>query len=193
MFLGRQRVLRGGYNQWNLAGKVPRGWLLIGAQTSVQSGDTINTTNVETAFSTTLSIAANTMRVGQCWWYQAIANFGTDGASPGNWRWKFKHGTKLLCQTGSSAVAAGISGRTWILDAFWTVISIGSSGTVEAQGFVNLMNNASATTGREMPNAAVVSVDTTAAIACTTTITMSVSDADNTSTLRQSRLLLFNP
>ena len=168
-------------------------WSLVAAQTSVQSGDTINTTNVETPFATTLAIPDEWLEAGQLWHYRAIANFGTDGASPGSWRWKFKLGSTVLCQTGSSAVAAGITGRTWIMDVYWTVISAGATGTVEAEGFVNLMNNASATTGREMPNSAVVSVDTTGALAATTTITMSVSDADNTNTLRQSHLMVYTP
>lgn len=162
-------------------------------QTTVQSGDTINTVAVETAFASTLTIDARAMEVGQCWWYQASGAFGTDSASPGNWRWKFKLGTTVLCQTASSAIAANITNRTWIMDVFWTVISVGTSGSIEAQGVVNLLNNASAATPREMPNAATVTIDTTAAQVASTTITPTVSDADNTITMRQSRLVLLNP
>ena len=165
---------------------------LNAVQTSVASGDTINTTSSETAFATTKTIPANTMRAGQVYRILATGKIGTDAATPGNWQLKFKFGSTLICQTASSAIAANID-RSWFAEIFITVISTGAGGTVEAAGWWNVMNNASAATPREMPNSAVVSLDTTVDLVATFTITMSVSDLQNTITLRQLHCLLLNP
>lgn len=165
---------------------------LFGANIAIASGDTINTTNVETDFATTKSIPANTLRVGQVWHVRAMGSVSTDGATPGNWRLKYKWGTTTICQTASSAIAAGLTNRSWIADVYVTIISLGSSGTVEAQGVWMLLNNAAAATPREMPNSAVVTVNTTAAITSKFSITPSVSDAQNSITMRQFHHLLLN-
>ena len=157
---------------------------LLYANTSVPAGNTVANTASETNFASNYAIAANTLRVGDVIRITAFGLYGSDAITPGTITLKAKAGSVVLATTGAITNVAALTNRGWMLQVSATVISLGASGTVEVQGVGGLSTALSTAAIADMENAAVVTVDTTAALTIQASVEMSVADTDNTVTLR---------
>lgn len=171
---------------------VPASQVLLYAQTTVLSGDSVTGASEQT-FATTVPLAANSLRVGQVLCVDARGIYNQH-STPGSQTFKVKFGSTVIAATASFAGTASMSNRAWKLTANITVISIGSAGSVESQGWVDLATAAKNSIACEMPNTAVVgSIDTTAAISLNLSVTQTNANASNNAQLRQLVVSVLNP
>lgn len=165
---------------------------LLYAQTTVQSGDSVTGASEQT-FATTVTLAANSLQVGQVLCVDARGIYN-QFSTPGSQTFKVKFGTTVVCATATFAGTANMSNRSWWLTCNITVISIGASGSVESQGFLTMGTAAKNAINCEMPNTAVVgSIDMTAAISLNLSVTQTNSNASNNAQLRQLVVSVLNP
>lgn len=171
---------------------VPASQVLLYAQTVVQSGDSVTGASEQT-FATTVPLAANSLRVGQVLCVDARGIYNSF-STPGSQTYKVKFGTTTVCSTAVFAGTASMSNRAWWLTCNITVISIGSSGSVESQGLLTQGTAVKNAIQCEMPNTAVVgSIDTTAAISLNLSVTQTNANASNNAKLRQLVVSVLNP
>lgn len=161
-------------------------------QVVVQSGDSVTGASEQT-FATTYSIRPRSLVAGQVLSVDARGIYN-QFSTPGSQTFKVKFGTTVICATASFAGTASMVNRMWRLNALITIISIGSAGSVESQGWVGLATAAKNSIECEMPNTAVVgSIDMTAAISLNLSVTQTNSNAANNAQLRQLVVTLLNP
>lgn len=139
-------------------------------------------TTTETNFDKTFSIPANAPTVGKKLWVRAYGLHSTSGAPTLTLR--FKLGSTVIVTSGAITTGSGASNRLWSVDLMLTFISVGATGTVEAQGFAMLATSATAVTIADMENTAVITVDTTAALTAQVSAQWSIASSSNTTTLR---------
>lgn len=171
---------------------VPASQPLLYAQTVVQSGDSVTGASEQT-FATTYNIRPRSLVAGQVLAVDATGIYN-QFSTPGSQTVKVKFGSTTICSSATFAGTASMSNRGWKLHALITVISIGSSGTVEAQGWLSMATAAKNSIEIEMPNTAVVgSIDTTGTLNLNLSWTQTNSNAANNSQMRQLVVSVLNP
>lgn len=161
-------------------------------QVTVQSGDSITGASEQT-FATTYNIRPRSLVAGQVICVDARGVYNSF-STPGSQTYKVKFGSTVICSTASFAGTASMTNRGWWLVCNITVISIGSGGTVESQGFLTQGTAAKNSINCEMPATAVVgSIDTTTQLNLNLSVTQTNSNASNNVRLRQLVVTLLNP
>lgn len=150
---------------------------------TVPGGNTITNTVTETAFASSYTFPANTASQGNVVQVSARGLYSEVG--PPTLRLKVKLGSVTLMDTGVVTLAAVATAALWTLDATLVFALVGASGTVEAQGLASVFPGATVRQDLPMTNAAVISLDTTPALALTVTAKWGTASASNTITLRQ--------
>lgn len=151
---------------------------------SLVASDTIANTSTETAFQSTVTIPANTLKVGDVIEVMVAGTFGV--TSTPTQTWEFALGATSTSTTGTMAATSGVGGP-WEAYLYGVVTAIGAAGTIELHGLARMLTDSvgSAVTRQGLMNSAPMTVDTTAAIVITCRQKWSAADASNTITLRQ--------
>lgn len=158
---------------------------LVYSNTSVPAGNTIaNQSGSDVAFTSSYTIPANSLTVGavirvRCW-----GVYSTSVIAP-MITLKLKLGSITMVSSGAISGVASVTNAGWWGLADLTVQSLGSTGSIEAQGYGVL--STAATTGLSVnaTNTAPVTIDTTVDEMVTVTVQWSASSASNSITLRE--------
>lgn len=151
---------------------------------TVPSGNTIANTTTETAFASTYTIPANTLEVGDIIRIKLWGVY-SNTLTPPTVIGKVKIGSTVFATTGTITGGAAASNAGWSGEESIVVQSIGSSGVVDAQAFLEFATAATAALTINVPNASTLTLDTTADQAITVTVQWGTASASNTITLRQ--------
>lgn len=163
------------------------------AQVAVQSGDTIASTTTETNFATNKTIGANTLQPGKVIRVRARGVYSTDGISAGTMYFKLLFGTTALATTSTETRTNAMTNKGWEAEFIITIIS---ATTAEIHGSAILQQTGGAVAnimGLYAVNTAVVTIDTTIDNTVNLAVKMSVSDADNSISMRQLLIEVFEP
>lgn len=156
---------------------------LLYSNTSVPAGNTVANTTAETAFSSSYTIPANSLNVGDVILVDLAGTYGTALAAP-TLEAKLKYGSTVLIDTGALTQVVGLSSQAWQALATLTVNSVGATGQMECS--VELMFSTAATAALTViVDGGAVTIDTTVNAALTITVQWSAASASNTITLRQ--------
>lgn len=108
---------------------------LLFAQQSIQGGDTIASTSVETAFATTYNgIAASSLAAGNVIRIVASGIYSTDATASPSLRVKIKLGSVVYLDTQATNLFTNESSKGWRIEASFIVLTTGAGGTAECQG-----------------------------------------------------------
>lgn len=163
------------------------------SNTSIPAGNTIANTASETAFTSSYTIPANTLRAGSVIRIKLFGTYGTDAVLAPTLQGRLKIGGTTRLDTGSLTAVVGATNRGWTAEGQIVVQSIGASGVADAQGTAQFSTAVTAALSVHMPNTATFTLDTTATQAITVTIQWGTADTDNTITLRQFVVSISNP
>lgn len=103
---------------------------------------------------------------------------------------KIKLGGTTYLTTGAITAIGSLTNRGWTALATLTIISVGATGTVQADGFVEFSTAATTALMVNVANTATQVIDTTSAQAITVTITWSTTG--NSISLRQAQIFIDN-
>lgn len=156
---------------------------LLYSNTSVPVGNTVNTSIVETAFTSSIAIPSGRLTVGNVIRIKLWGVYGTNIVAP-TLIGKIKLGSTTLLNTGALTTIAGVTNVGWFAEAEFIVISTGASGTVEVQGYAEFATAATTGLSVNIPNTAPITVDTTGNPILTVTVQWSLSNVANTISLR---------
>ncbi len=128
-----------------------------------------------------LTINANTLTVGKTYIIKAYGYVSTDASAP-NWTVKAKLGSTEIAST-TGAAPASLSNRRVEITVIFTCYTIGTSGTIAAQGSFGYNSNATNGFTREMVNTSTITLNTETNQTIDLTFTWSAADTDNTITI----------
>lgn len=153
--------------------------------TTVPSGNTVaNASGSDVAFSSSYTIAANTLKVGTIIRIKLYGVYGTTLLSP-NLTGKLKIGSSTLLSTGALTIGVSLTNAGWSAEALLSVTAVGSGGAVEAQGFAQFATAATTGLSVNLTNTSTIAVNTTVSQTIAATVQWSASSSSNTITLRQ--------
>jgi hypothetical protein len=156
---------------------------LLGANNTVPAGNTVANTTSETAFTSTVTIPAGVLKVGDTVQFRLFGYYSTATIAP-TIVGKLKLGSTTVQTTGTVTSLVGLSANLgWWADVLLVVAAIGASGSVRAQGAMCFATSAMAAITINIPNTAAFTVDTTAAIVASATVQWGTASASNTITL----------
>jgi len=163
-----------------------------GAGTAYASSTTITDVSPAPQF---MSQTFGPMYVGQRWQLVAHGIFSTTGTP--NLTLGFYYGGvagTALAATAATATGSGAAAWPWRLELQMSVRSLGSSGTVWCQGWVDFPTSLTAVTRTAIPttNAQLVTINTTTNSALTCGATWGTSSASNTLTCEDLIVLQLN-
>jgi hypothetical protein len=169
---------------------------LMGVNEPVQSTLVMNQTGsayassvTETALSSAVfAIPANALIAGAVLRITAYGVYGTAAATTPTFQMRCRWGGVagvLLGDSGADAMGLGVTNLGWNVDFLIRVVSIGATGTFECQGRFDANTTATLSNSSMMSNAAVITVDTTAAKDLVLTGQWGTNSASNTLTGRQ--------
>ena len=151
---------------------------------TVPVGNTIaNQSGSDVAFTSSYTIAANTLIVGNVIRINLQGIYGTNIVAP-TITGKIKFGATTMVSTGAVSSIAGVTNGGWTGYADFIVTAIGAGGTVESQGFLEFSTAATTALTVNLANTAAIALDTTAEKIITVTVNWGTSNAANTITLR---------
>lgn len=153
-----------------------------GVLTTITSSTTVANTTTETTLMTGPTLPANFFVAGKTVHISAYGVYDTKADPCGTLDMKVKLGSTVILDTGAIAVSAGMRYRGWILEGYITCRTVGSSGTVMAQGTFTLAISTANGTYTDMENTAAITIDTTASQALTVTAQWQTANASNTIT-----------
>lgn len=145
---------------------------------------TNTTTITDVSAAPQLVIPANFMYVGQSFRMTAFGTYQTSGTTPTLILGFYYGGVAGSALAASAAVTVSNSATVnwpWRLEATATVRSVGSSGTIITQGFLDIATSLTAVTHAPIPTTALatVTIDTTAAKALTVGATWGTAASTN--------------
>lgn len=147
-------------------------------------GNTIaNQSGSDVAFTSSYTIPANSLAVGSVIRINLRGIYGTNIIAP-NITGKIKIGAVVFLTTGTITSIAGVSNSGWTGFAEMIVTGIGTTGAIEAQGYLEFATAATTSLSVNLSNTAAISLDTTISNAITVTVQWSASNAANTISLR---------
>lgn len=163
----------------------PAGTTLVYVNTTVPAGNTVANTSSETFFTSAYSIPASTMTIGMVLRVKLFGVYSTGIVAP-SLALKIYFGTTVMVASGTLTTVAGVTNDGWSAEGLFVVQTIGSSGTIEAQGLSEFSTASTAVLFVNMDNTAPVTVNTL----ITETIQASVQwggtvNASDTITLRE--------
>jgi hypothetical protein len=157
---------------------------LLFANTSIPGGNTFASSTAENNFASNYVLPANYCVPGRVIRVTAQGTYGN--SSGGQLTLKVKFGTTVIGATPGTATPTPGPAREWRMDYQITCDTTGASGTVEGQGIFYFFSTSTGSTDVEMLNtAAVPSINTTTTQTLQLSAQFTVSNANNTVTLRQ--------
>jgi hypothetical protein len=161
---------------------------LVAANTTVPLENTITGTTTETNFTgsgSTYTLPANDCKVGKVYRVTAQGVYNTS-SGVNNLSIKLKFGNKILSSTPVADAGGGRNNQTWRVDAQITCNSVGTSGSVEAQGVASMFTSGTTSNQWSMANTNSVSgINTTVAQELQLSAEWGNADTANSITLRQ--------
>src|SRR5665213_1126498 len=161
--------------------------VLLYSQTGIAGGDTVANTVTQTAFpSSDYTVLANSLAAGdvlrlRCWGTYSVLFVSTTNLTVA-----IKMGsTTLVGIAALPNVTENATNLSWNLEALFTVHSIGSSGSIEAQGETTFEADSLTQTSGFGPNTAPITVNTTINEAVQVFVTWGAANAGNSITLRE--------
>lgn len=155
------------------------------SQTSVQAGDTVNTTTGEVVFaSKPQPFMANSFVAGDCIRFRARGLFGAGGLVVAAYTFRIKLGSVALATSAAINTALGLTSKPWTVTGEISISALGASGTMECGGEAMLSLGTGVQAAEFMPTSA-VTVDTTVDQQFQLSVQPSISLLANTVTLRQ--------
>lgn len=151
---------------------------------TVPSGNTVSNTTTPTAFSSSYTFPADSLRVGNVISLKIRGWYGTDAVAP-TLTMRIKLGSTLILDTGTFNCVAGISNYGWWAENDIIVNSLGSSGEIESQGWAEF--GTSSITSLSIPafNVATIALDTTTSQIMTVDVKWNTASTANRITLRE--------
>lgn len=163
------------------------------SNTSIPAGNTVANTASETAFTSSYTIPANSLRAGSVIRVKLFGTYNTDAILAPTLQGRLKIGGTTRLDTGALTSVVGTTNRGWVAEGQIIVHSIGGAGVADAQGTAQFSTAVSAALAVNMANTATFTLDTTATQAITVTIQWGTADTDNSITLRQMTVQISNP
>ncbi len=157
---------------------------LFYSNTTVPGGNTVANTASETAFTSSYTIPANSLKAGDVIRVKLWGVYSTAALAP-TLTGKIKFGSTVMLNTGALTSVALVSNGGFLVDASFVVQAIGGSGSIDAQGFAEFATAATTGLSVNVANTSAITVDTTTTQAVTATVTWGTASASNTITLRQ--------
>lgn len=154
------------------------------SNTTVPAGNTVNNSTAETAFASSFTFPANTLKVGNSIHLKLWGVYGTTAVAP-TIRGKIKLGSTIMLDTTAITCVINLTNQGWSAEADFIVTAIGASGTIEAQGYAEFATALTTSLSVNVPNTAAITIDTTASQALTVTVQWGTADTANTITLRE--------
>ena len=157
------------------------GGAVLFANTSIPGGNTVTSTS-ETAFSSSYTIPANSVAVGDVFIVRLSGTYGGT-VLPTLEAW-IKLGSTSAITTGMLSGLVNGSNLAWRAEARFVVTAIGASGSYECEGGLVFSTSATAALSVNVPGSS-TTIDTTASQAITVSVDWGVGGTGQTVTLRQ--------
>lgn len=138
----------------------PAGTTLVYVNTTVPAGNTVSNTSSETFFASAYAIPASTLAAGNVIRVRLFGIYSTGVVAP-SLILKVYFGSTVMIASGTLTTVAGVTNDGWSAEGLFVVQTIGSSGTVEAQGLSEFSTASTAVLFVNMDNTAAITVDTT--------------------------------
>ena len=155
--------------------------LLFSAKT-IQNGDTVANTAAETLLATNCVLPAGVLHTGQTIRMMAYGLLSTSGTP--TLQIKTKLGGTVILDTGAFTTGSGVAAKGWQYECIFTVLSIGSGGTVEVHGHASFNSGVATANFVNLANAAPITIDMTVAQTLQQSVTWGTANAGNTITRR---------
>jgi Collagen triple helix repeat (20 copies) len=140
----------------------PPGTTLVYANTTIPVGNTVSNTSAETFFASTYTIPAGSLAAGMVIRLKLFGVYSTGIVAP-SLILRVYFGSTVMIASGTLTTVAGVTNDGWSAEGLFTVQTIGSLGTIEAQGLSEFSTASTAVLFINMDNAAPVTVNTTIA------------------------------
>lgn len=154
------------------------------ANIDIPAGNTVANSITETTLTSQATLPPEMWFIGRNFQVNLFGTIGTAALLP-TITVKAKLGSTVIGSTGTANSLASFSSAQWSCVLFITVISIGSSGTIEVQGNVKLQSNLLGQVEAPIVNTSVITIDMTTNQTLSFTIQWGAASASNTITLRQ--------
>lgn len=135
------------------------GTTLVFVNTSVPAGNTVANTSIETFFTSSYAIPANSLQIGTVIRVKLFGVYSTGVVAP-TLALKIYFGSTVMLVSGSLTTVGNITNDGWSAEGLFTVQTIGAAGTIEAQGLSEFSTAATAVLFVNMDNAAPITVNT---------------------------------
>ncbi|GEM_PF-2680334 len=159
------------------------GGALVYVNTSIPAGNTVANTTDETAFHSSYTIPADTLKEGMIVRVRLFGTFSTTGTP--TLRLRIKLGASTYIDTGAIMLPSSVTDMGFCIDAQLVVHSAGATGEIDAQGVAMLGLTTETAQAVTIPTTSTVTTDTTGSLALSATAEWGTADADNTVTLRE--------
>lgn len=154
------------------------------ANIDVPSGNTINNTTTETTFTSSATLPPEMWFIGRTFELNVFGLFNTALVVP-SITGKIKLGSIIIGTTGSITTVGSLTNSQWSGTLFISVITIGSSGTIEVQGNIRIQTTVNSEIVLPIVNTSVITFDMTTNQTLTLTAQWGAASTSNTITLRQ--------
>lgn len=152
---------------------------IVGAESLITADDVVSNKSTKTYFTTgTKDIAANSLVVGSCYEFWASGKLTTDATITYTWGFDLDS-VVIVSSVALTQVADTTAG--WVLHGFFTVRTVGITGTVQGNAFVIYPRG----DAEEIDTPATATVDTTQTLTARCWVQMSVAGAGKTCTAQQ--------
>lgn len=138
----------------------PAGTTLVYVNTTIPAGNTVANTSVETFFTSSYVVPANSLAIGTVLRVRFFGIYSTGVVAP-SLTLRVYFGTTVLITSGTLTTVANITNDGWSAEGLFTVQGIGSLGTIEAQGLSEFSTASTVALFVNMDNAVPITVDTT--------------------------------
>lgn len=138
----------------------PAGTTLVYVNTTIPAGNTVANTSIETFFTSSYTVPANSLAIGTVLRVRFFGVYSTGVVAP-SLTLRVYFGSTVLITSGTLTTVANITNDGWSAEGLFTVQGIGSSGTIEAQGLSEFSTASTVVLFVNMDNAAPITADTT--------------------------------
>lgn len=156
---------------------------LVYANTTIPAGNTVANTTTATILTSSYSVPANSLSVGDVIVVKAWGLYGTNIVAP-TFLGELLYQSTVIASTGVITTIAGVTNGGWWAEVQSHVTSLGVTGTFESQGYAEFATAATTGLSVNMTNTAPVTVATTLASILRLRVTWGTANAANTITMR---------
>lgn len=152
---------------------------------SIPGSNTVSNSSLETEFSTTHTVNANTVTARAVLRIRLFGTYSTDASVAPTIRIQVKMGGNTILDTTAVTTVVGIDDRGWSVEGQCIFFSAGESANADAQGLAQFATALTTGLSVNMVNTDEIGVDTTQDTDFTVSAQWNNADTDNTITLRQ--------